>query len=138
MRFTGCTINTGWVSENDTMLACTVSSTRDIKEREKRKSFTSATQLSETTCQRCNSMYNILQCMYTFPYQQIWNMSILILMTGIEMITKHPGCFFNKHIRTYVQRKTNIQKTPNYNKFTSPSSNLFFFFTIMCFPFLNA
>lgn len=52
---------------------------------------------SETTCRRCNSMYNIWHCVYTFPYQQIWNMSILILVTGTETITKHPGCSINTH-----------------------------------------
>lgn len=61
-------------------------------------------------------------------------MSILIFITGIEMIIKHLGCSFNLH--TYVQKKKkNIQE--DYNMYTFPSFNLFFFDNYEL-PFLNA
>lgn len=91
--------------------------------------FTSATQLSETTCWRCSSMYNIWHCMYTFPYQWIWIMSIHNFTTGTEMITKHPCCSFNKH--KYIQWKINNQNTYKGDYKFTPHHNY-------VLPFLNA
>lgn len=112
---------------------------QNLKKRKKKKRgwnmtlFTSVSQLSETTRRRCSSMYNIWNWMYTFPYQWIWTMSILIFITGIEMIIKHLGCSFNLH--TYVQKK----KKKTFRKTTtctlSHLSTFFFFLTIMSFPF---
>lgn len=89
--------------------------------------FTSATRLSEVTCKRWNSMYNIWHCMYTFPYQQIWNMPVVIFMTGTEMTPKHSGCSFNKRVYT---KKSNIQTHPwEANKtFLNPQFFFFFFY----------
>lgn len=86
------------------------------------------------TRQRCSGMYNIWHWLYTFPYQWIWTMSTLILMTGIEMITKHLSCSFNLHPYVQRKRKKNIQED---HKLTSPSSS-FVFFNNYKLPFSNA
>lgn len=75
---------------NGTLLVCTVfikvlGRNRQTENKRNINIFTSTTQLSETTRQRCNSMYNILHYMYTFHIKR-YEMLIHTFMAGIETI----------------------------------------------------
>lgn len=141
MRFTWCTTLTGFIGVNGTMLLCTLIIWwgQTMKNKIKLMNYEHF-HIWQLSCQKQHvkdgTVCITYDAVYTFPHQQIWNMSILFFMTGIEMITKHPGGSACKH--TYVQRKIIHPRETKTSHIPTFKSFLSFFFHNYMLPFLKA